>query len=57
MKPIKKDFLLSFIKVEVEVQKHITFLFGCPYLAPIAAGNPYPMVPRPPDDKNVLGFV
>jgi len=28
---------------------------GRPILAPMAAGNPYPMVPRPPEDMNLDG--
>ena len=34
-----------------------TILSGHPVFAPMAAPRPYPIVPRPPDVKSVLGFV
>ena len=34
---------------------HTTRFSGQPMAAPIAAGKPNPMVPKPPDDKNVRG--
>ncbi|MBA7714738.1 hypothetical protein ES703_123770 [subsurface metagenome] len=35
----------------------ITVASGCAICAPIAAGRPYPMVPRPPDVINCRGLV
>jgi len=33
----------------------MTFLSGHAALAPIAEGNPYPMVPKVPEERNCLG--
>ncbi len=34
-----------------------TSLFGNANCAPIAAGKPYPIVPKPPEDIQVRGFL
>ena len=48
---------MAVIEKEASPSISITILSGCPTLAPIAEGRPYPIVPNPPDVINDLGVV